>query len=132
MQIWTYETQCKHALSQLCLCRGQSGPTIRNYNYHSYSPPPVYGGYGPGYGYGGGGITLMPSFGVPVRVSSMHTIHCNLHSCKVQWLMGALCMQIYGGGSFITIAIGLVGPRDSPCIMSISAAPALLFGMSCV
>lgn len=58
---------------------GQSGPTIRNYNYHSYSPPPLYGGYGPGYGYGGGGITLMPSFGVP----------------------------LIGGGSFFTIAIGL-------------------------
>lgn len=58
---------------------GQSGPTIRNYNYHSYSPPPVYGGYGPGYGYGGGGITLMPSFGVP----------------------------LVGGGSFFTIVIGL-------------------------
>lgn len=52
------------------ICRGQSGPTIRNYNYHSYSPPPVYGGYGPGYGYGGGGITLMPSFGVPVSIYS--------------------------------------------------------------
>lgn len=57
---------------------GQSGPTIRNYNYHSYSPPPVYGGYGPGYGYGGG-IQIMPSFGVP----------------------------LIGGGSFLTIVFGL-------------------------
>lgn len=54
----------------------QSGPTINN--YHSYSAPPLYGGYG-GYGYGGGGITLMPSFGVP----------------------------LIGGGSFFTFIIGL-------------------------
>lgn len=58
---------------------GQSGPTIRNYNYHSYSSPPVYGYGGGGYGYGGGGITLMPSFGVP----------------------------LIGGGSFLTIVFGL-------------------------
>jgi len=45
---------------------GQAGPTIRNYNYHSYSAPPVYGGYGPSYGFGGGGISIMPSFGVPL------------------------------------------------------------------
>ena len=36
---------------------------MRNYNY--YSAPPLVGGYG-GYGYGGGGISIMPSFGMPL------------------------------------------------------------------
>lgn len=41
-----------------------SGPSVRNYNY--YSAPPLVGGYG-GYGYGyGGGISIFPSFGVPL------------------------------------------------------------------
>ena len=40
-----------------------SGPAVRNYNY--YSAPPLVGGYG-GYGYGGGGISIMPSFGMPL------------------------------------------------------------------
>lgn len=42
-----------------------SGPSVRNNNY--YSAPPLvspFGGYG--YGYGGGGISMFPSFGVPL------------------------------------------------------------------
>ena len=62
-------------------CRGQSGPTIRNYNYHSYSSPPVYGYGGGGYGYGGGGITLMPSFGVPVSFTVIWHV---TPSCSMQ------------------------------------------------
>ena len=42
-----------------------SGPSVRNYNYYSSPAPPLVGGYG-GYGYGGGGISIMPSFGVPL------------------------------------------------------------------
>ncbi|CAL5221088.1 g3215 [Coccomyxa viridis] len=41
-----------------------SGPAVRNYNNY-YSAPPLVGGYG-GYGYGGGGISIMPSFGMPL------------------------------------------------------------------
>ena len=40
-----------------------SGPSVRNYNY--YSAPPLVSPYG-GYGYGGGGISMFPSFGVPL------------------------------------------------------------------
>ena len=40
----------------------RSGPSVRNYNY--YSAPPLVGGYG--YGGYGGGLTLAPSFGVPL------------------------------------------------------------------
>lgn len=50
-----------HLMSVL-LC---SGPSVRNNNY--YSAPPLvspFGGYG--YGYGGGGISMFPSFGVPL------------------------------------------------------------------
>jgi hypothetical protein len=47
----------------MCAC---SGPTVRNYNYYSAPAPPLIGGYGyGGYGYGGG-ISLFPSFGVPI------------------------------------------------------------------
>lgn len=95
-------------------CRGQSGPTIRNYNYHSYSPPPVYGGYGPGYGYGGGGIQLMPSFGVPVSSISAYSKYCLYASYLVttQWFIDCDYMQIFGGGSFFTIVIGLVSQGE--------------------
>ena len=58
--------ECKFGDQLISLyCSGpsmRSGPSVRNYNY--YSAPPLVGGYG--YGGYGGGLTLAPSFGVPL------------------------------------------------------------------
>ncbi|CAK0771199.1 hypothetical protein CVIRNUC_003843 [Coccomyxa viridis] len=41
------------------------GPSVRQYNNYISPAPPLVGGYG-GYGYGGGGLSIFPSYGVPL------------------------------------------------------------------
>ena len=47
------------------LCCQRSGPSVRQYNNYISPAPPLVGGYG-GYGYGGGGLSIFPSYGVPL------------------------------------------------------------------
>ena len=72
---------------------------MRQYNNYISPAPPLVGGYG-GYGYGGGGLSIFPSYGVPlfygggifnffifmVRVCSTFTgnADANCPECQIQ------------------------------------------------